>query len=224
VFGPRHKRILTTQSIYSEDQVAVVGNLRMDLFGPVDQGAESSPAPYEFGAPGDIRLLYSCNYPRDEEFLDLVAQLAVSRMPVFLIIKMHPHGGDSPEVYEAICRASGFDRFRIVTEEYDLYRLLRSVDIHIAYSSTVLTEATLLRVPNITLAAGGFIGDPQHISVNLRDFASLDEAMVAARRLPARADAYEAFAAAYAYRLDGQAGNRAAEIILRDIGIAPARA
>ncbi len=165
VFGAWERRLLTSASVYREDEVRVGGSPRLDLVAPepVDREAVRS----ELGiAPGDRMIVISgtwgTTYRRFHYPLSL-ARLFDRPIPrAHVVVKLHPgEPDDGPyrAVIEGVAAARGFDPPPItVVRTVDLYRLLGAADAHLGVHSTVLTEAVVTGTPNLladTLAGAG---------------------------------------------------------------------
>lgn len=168
VFGRWERRLLTSESVYRDDEVLVGGSPRLDLIspGPVDREAVRA----ELGvAPGDRLVVISgtwgTTYRRFHYPLSL-ARLMDRPLPrVHLVIKLHPgESDDGPyrAVIEGVAAAGGFQSPPItVVRTIDLYRLLSAADAHLGVHSTVLTEAVAAGTPNLladTLAGADLLG------------------------------------------------------------------
>ena len=168
VFGRWERRLLTSESVYHDDEVLVGGSPRLDLVGPgpVDREAIRQ----ELGvAPGDRLVVISgtwgTTYRRFHYPLSL-ARLTDRPLPrVHLVVKLHPgEPDDGPyrAVIEGVAAAGGFEPPPVtVVRTIDLYRLLSAADAHLGVHSTVLTEAVAAGTPNLladTLAGADLLG------------------------------------------------------------------
>jgi hypothetical protein len=156
LFGEWERRLLTTSSVYRDDELVVGGSPRLDLVHPdaVDRDAVRS----DLGiAPGDRMVVVSGTWgPLYRRFYFPIALAALFDRPmprVHVVIKLHPSETDEGPyraVIEGVARAGGFAPPPIsVVQRIDLYRLLAAADAHLGIHSTVLTEAVATGTPNL---------------------------------------------------------------------------
>jgi hypothetical protein len=168
VFGRWERRLLTSASVYREDEVLVGGSPRLDLVAPEPVDRETVRA--ELGvASGDRLVVISGTWgttDRRFRYPITLARLIDRPLPrIHLVIKLHPREPDDGpyrEVIEGVAAARGFQAPPItVVRTIDLYRLLGAADAHLGIHSTVLTEAVAAGTPNLladTLAGADLLG------------------------------------------------------------------
>ena len=156
VFGHWEQRLLTTASVYREDEVTVGGSPRLDLVSPAH--SDRAVIRDELGvAPGDRLVLISGTWgttDRRFRYPISLARLIDRPLPrVHLGVKLHPGEPDEGPyraLVEGVAAARGFAPPPItVVRTIDLYRLLGASDAHIGIHSTVLTEAVAAGTPNL---------------------------------------------------------------------------
>ena len=238
VFGEYEARLLTGESVYRPDEVAVSGSPRLDLAGPetrdpAERDRTRAAVRRELGvAHGDRLVVVSTTAAAVLTRFGVMP--ALGRLfdhplrNVHLVVKLHPAEADGTRyerLIEGIATARGMPAPPLtVVKAIDLYGLLRAADAHLGSYSTVLTEATVLGTPNLLAAAdaGGDLldyaaaGVARPVSDGADFLRALDEASgpesVAART------ARDAFVAQH-FR-PGPAGPRIAEDLRALIGSA----
>jgi hypothetical protein len=216
VFGEYESRLLTEDSVYRSDEVAVTGSPRLDLVQDPALAARTAnrdEVRRELGvADGDRLVVVSTTAAAVLTRFGVIP--ALGRLfdhpltNVHLVIKLHPAETDGTR-YERLIEGIAAARGRpappvTVVKSIDLYRLLAAADAHLGSYSTVLTEATVLGTPNLLAAAdaGGDLLDyaAARVARPVSDGAdlvrSLDE-LVAERGDPATVAARQAFVAAH---------------------------
>ena len=188
-FGPWERRLLTSASVYRDDEVRVGGSPRLDMVAPQpDRDAVRA----ELGvAPGDRLVVVSGTWGttfRRFHYPLSLARLIDRAMPgVHLVVKLHPSEPDEGpyrRVIEGVATARGFEAPPItVVRTVDLYRLLASADAHLGISSTVLTEAVATGTPNLladTFAGADLLGYlPARVALPVRTGADVLAALEA---------------------------------------------
>ena len=168
VYGDWERTLLTTQSVYRDDEVRVGGSPRLDLFQPgaVDRAAVRR----ELGiADGDRLVVLSGTWgPLYRRFHYPIALAHLFCRPVervHLVVKLHPSERDEGpyrQIIEGLASAGGFAAPPVTTvQSIDLYRLLAAADAHLGIHSTVLTEAVSTGTPNLladVLTASDLLG------------------------------------------------------------------
>jgi hypothetical protein len=168
VYGEWERDLLTTQSVYRDDEVKVGGSPRLDLVqqGEVDREAIRR----ELGvADGDRMVVLSGTWgQRYRRFHYAIALAHLFCRPidrVHLVVKLHPSERDEGpyrEIIEGLASAGGFAAPPVtIVQSIDLYRLLAAADAHLGIHSTVLTEAVSTGTPNLladVLAASDLLG------------------------------------------------------------------
>jgi hypothetical protein len=165
VYGRWERDLLVHGSVYRDDEVAIGGSPRHDLYRP--EAIDREAVRTEYGiAPGDLLLVLSGTYGdiyRRFHYPAVLARVFDRPMPgVHLVVKQHPaevDEGPYRAVIEGVAAAGGFAPLPItVVRDVDLYRLLASADAHLGIHSTVLTEAVFVGTPNL-MGAGVCGGD-----------------------------------------------------------------
>lgn len=168
VYGDWERALLTTQSVYRDDEVRVGGSPRLDLVttGAVDREAVRR----ELGiADGDRLVVLSGTWgPMYRRFHYPIALAHLFCRPierVHLVVKLHPSERDEGpyrQIIEGLASAGGFAAPPVTTvQSIDLYRLLAAADAHLGIHSTVLTEAVATGTPNLladVLVASDLLG------------------------------------------------------------------
>ncbi len=162
VFGDYEKRILTTESVYEEERVHVVGNPRMinNLLaaGVYDIGTIRN----KLRVPRQKKILtfFSSGSYEGFDVLDKKAALfsdaAALQQEYFLVVKLHPAETDFRQ-YHKEARRNGFKEY-MVTRDFDTYALLYTSDIVLGMISTVLSEAVAF-LKNIVIYSNNVVGD-----------------------------------------------------------------
>ena len=167
VFGEYEGRLLTSASVYREDEVVVSGSPRLDLVAdrepePAVRAATRAAVRRELGvAEGDRLVAVSTTAAAVLTRFGVIpalGRLFDGPLPnVHLVIKLHPAETDGTR-YEQLIQGIATARGRpgpplTVVKAIDLYRLLAATDAHLGSFSTVLTEATVLGTPNLLAAA-----------------------------------------------------------------------
>lgn len=168
VYGQWERDLLTTHSVYRDDEVRVGGSPRLDLVQPGDVDREAVRR--ELGiAEGDRLVVLSGTwgtlYRRFHYPIALAHLLCRPIERIHLVVKLHPSERDEGpyrQVIEGLAAAGGFAPPPItVVQSVDLYRLLAAADAHLGIHSTVLTEAVATGTPNLladVLSASDLLG------------------------------------------------------------------
>lgn len=169
VYGDIEKRILTEESIFSPEQIEVVGNPRIrmykKIFG-VEDGKRDlilfTSQPFEQDGKGTN--YYSTVIPLLKELISAIKE----KYPYYrFVIKLHPR--ESEQIEELYKTALG-DDVSVLMPEASLYDTLMKTFVHITANSTVLYEAAMFGVPTITMQYDQFdvfeIFGPQVIAAN----------------------------------------------------------
>jgi hypothetical protein len=242
IFGAYEAQLLTGDSVYRSDEVAVTGSPRLDLVADPDPDAAGSAAAREavrreLGvAQGDRLVVVSTTAAAVLTRFGVIpalGRLFDHPLPgVHLVVKLHPAETDGTR-YERLIQGIAVARGRpapplTIVKAIDLYRLLAAADAHIGSYSTVLTEATVVGSPNLLAAAdaGGDLLDyvAAGVARPVSDGADLLrelDASVARRRDPAAIAARNAFVEEHF--LAGAAAPRIAADLIGRIGVSPSR-
>jgi glycosyltransferase involved in cell wall biosynthesis len=208
------------------DKIFVTGQPRFDLIGLAKTDKRKIIA--ELGIPENKGIIVLATQPlgtlwteKDrEEFISTVVNALREFPEKQLVIKLHP--GEKLEEYQKML-AEMDDNKAIVCQSIDLYGLLRACDILMTVHSTVALEAMILDKPVIIL---NLAGRPDAMPYAQRGPAlgvykkedlvpmirkALHDPEVGKELKERR----ERFVSEHAYKLDGQATKRVAELIIR---------
>ena len=224
VFGEYERKLILEHGIYGDDALIVTGSPRLDLLSvnrPVTDRARLTEV---LGLPPDVPLVLftSVGGRGDVAARVLVDSLLAGNRPVAVIVKLHPSAELGAECYSTTAAAHGLQHVRVVREQFDLYDLFRSVDVHMSTNSTSLSEAVLFDKPNIMLGTDIFSDTvgylDRDVAVALESYPSLSAAVAdvlegaVGERL---ARGRQAFTAHQYFKLDGQASVRVAAVLER---------
>lgn len=224
LFGEFERRLLTTESVYRDDELRVAGSPRLDLQRRPTNG-ERERLRAELGvAPGDrMVVLTTTNETVIRRFYlpALLAAMVDRPLPrVHLVVKLHPAEREG-EPYRRLVEGLGRVRAFVpppltIVRDVDLYRLLGAADAHLGLYSTVLTEAVVTATPNLvaaTQATSDLVGCvAAGVALPVRDGASLLAALEAIGAGAPRPEARDAFLADhFAF---GRAGQRISDDLL----------
>lgn len=143
VFGNFFKEAMLRFSIWKDEQVVPVGNVRIDRYRKQKENTSAS---------AELRILIPTQWPLFEDSKKLLAELAKISLarPFVFIIKLHPREPASHlGWFEAFVSAN--PRFRLSRNESNLYELFLSADLVIGFDSTALYEAVAMGLPTVTL-------------------------------------------------------------------------
>ena len=143
VFGNFFREAMMRFSIWKEEQVVPVGNVRIDRYRKQKENVSASE---------ELKILIPTQWPLFEDTKKLLAELAKISLarPFVFIIKLHPREPASHlEWFEAFVSAN--PRFRLSRNESNLYELFLSADLVIGFDSTALYEAVAMGLPTVTL-------------------------------------------------------------------------
>lgn len=168
VYGTWERDLLTTRSVYRDDEVRVGGSPRLDLVRP--DAVDREGVRRELGIADDDRMLVLSGtwgqlYRRFHYPIALAHLFCRPIERVHLVVKLHPTERDEGPyraIIEGLASAGGFTPPPItIVQSVDLYRLLAAADAHLGIHSTVLTEAAATGTPNLladVLAASDLLG------------------------------------------------------------------
>jgi glycosyltransferase involved in cell wall biosynthesis len=218
------------------EHLFVIGQPRFDLI--LKQPYDPARVRRELGIPEDKGIIVLATQPmvefflwtekERERFIEVIAGAMKDFPDKRLVIKLHPD--ENMAIYRRILSNIGDDK-TVVCRDTDTYELLNSCDLLITFYSTVALEAMLFNKPVITAnlfgksdifpyaRSGAAIGVYQPaelvpaIKKALYDAAVREELSRKGRE----------FAFEQAYKPDGQASQRGAELILQLVGQAAAK-
>lgn len=229
VFGPAYAETLARLGTPS-NRIRVTGSPLLDR-----TPAPASRSPIretEYAAQGHMRedgyrILFIGGYHTGfssqallYETLAMVLEYAAHRPEIEVVVKLHPAVSSGLWVagYEAALADNRTANVRLVTDE-DVYGLIGWADCVITRGSTVALEAAWSRKPVVLLNA---LGSPTHLPLDAEgvalvassrvEFAHCVEKLRSGLAFPE--DAYQAVERRYAFRLDGGAGRRIADVCM----------
>ena len=215
VWGERWKNLLLHPGNFRPDMVEVIGQVRTDVIFNLQHTEHRVRNGIESDLQNKKMVLFASQPQRDHDLryqagLDVME--ATKDLPdVLLIIKMHPLEND-PEFYKDIAQRTGARNYKIV-QDPDLYLLLDMADIVITCFSTVGTETVYFRKPLVIL---------DHLREDILNYVKegvafqttnakeLQECLtgILSNQLSLNAGVYDRYISEYAYKIDGQAGQR----------------
>ncbi len=159
VYGDIEKRILTEKSIFSPEQIEVIGNPRIRMykkFFGVEDGKRDlilfTSQPFE--QDGSFTNYYGTVIP----FLQTISEfISKNNIGLRLAVKLHPREGN--EALDAYRKA--LPGCELMDRGSDLYGALAGTWLHVTANSTVLFEALEFGVPTVTIALPGY--DPEKL-------------------------------------------------------------
>jgi hypothetical protein len=158
VFGRWERDLLTSASVYRDDEVVVGGSPRLDLAAPGRDLTERHRVREELGVTEDERMIVVSGtwgglYRRFHYPIGLAGLVDRPLPGVHVVVKLHPGERDEGPyraILEGAAAARGVPPPQVsAVQRIDLYRLLNAADAHLGIHSTVLTEAVVTRTPNL---------------------------------------------------------------------------
>jgi glycosyltransferase involved in cell wall biosynthesis len=227
VLSPAAKEWFIRDGIPPE-HLFVIGQPRFDLI--LKQKYNPARLRSELGIPEDKGIIVLATQPmvesylwtekEREKFIKVVAEGMKDFPEKQLVMKLHPD--ENMDIYRQILGNIGDDK-TTVCRDTDTYELLHACDLLITFYSTVALEAMLFNKPVITMNLFGktdiFPFARSGAALGVYQAAELVPAMkkalydAAAREELARKS--REFACEHAYKPDGQASKRGAELILQ---------
>lgn len=208
------------------DKIFVTGQPRFDLIEQSKTDRRKIIA--DLGIPKDKGIVVLATQPlgtlwteKDrEEFVSNVVNAMHEFSEKQLVIKIHP--GENPEEYQKILTGVAGSK-AIVCQSIDLYGLLRACDVLMTVHSTVALEAMIMDKPVIIInlsrrpdampyaQSGAALGVYKKEDIVPAIRKALYDLKVRKELKKSR----DKFVAEHAYKLDGQATKRVAELIIR---------
>ena len=213
---------------FPSDRLYVIGQPRFDLI--QKQPFDPKRLRAELGLPEDKGIIVLATQPMVESFIwtekerEKFIEVVVGAMKDFsekrLVIKLHPD--ENMAVYRQILGKIGDDKI-VLCRDTDTYELLNACDLLITFYSTVALEAMLFRKPVVSVNLFGKADIfPFALSGAALGVSRAEELIPAVRKALYDAAAREElfsksreFAYEHAYKTDGRASERGAELILR---------
>jgi len=144
VFGEFHKKILTANGFWNDNEIVVIGSKRVDL----------NRSRYKNVDTPDISmtLLLPTQWTVFEEMKTVVKALIPNlKDGARIILKMHPL--ENPvhiAGYEDLVKSSG-GKLEIAEKEADIFQLINECRLMIGFDSTVLLESITFGKPAVTI-------------------------------------------------------------------------
>ena len=148
LWGDFWKNILINHSIYSDNQLEVVGQVRTDIIPKLKSITKSG---YVSDSDKEKTIIFYPSQPlhsREKLALDLF-NYAKDKEDVVVYIKPHPMEFDCADFYNKLAIKLGVDNIEIIND--DLFLMLSYSDIVVIYNSTVGAEAAYFMKPVIVL-------------------------------------------------------------------------
>lgn len=224
VFGDYYREILTKESIYTESQVEVTGQSRLDFLSKRPEQTQDTTLPH---LPRDKRIMLFTSQPPIEQMAASLLMEGLSQLgdDYFLVIKLHPgESEDLAEPYYQAAREYKVENFMVV-KQVDLYGLLVLCDLHISVASTVLSEAVVFGKPNLIITTPGSVDAgrwrEQGVALYISDFVNFREAVETVLGDKETADGFhkarEGYVQRHYYRMDGRASERICNLIVSQV-------
>jgi hypothetical protein len=218
VYGPFHYNFLTKISAYPASAVVVTGQPRYDkllmankIFSKEDFCAKLGLAPDR-----KIVLVATQPVPMRKAFIESVLKGLKPFPDLQTIVKPHPK--ENSELYEKLIEEEKMGVI-LLPREAETLEALYACDLLVAMSSTVITEATILGKPAVTVRPVGEDSAPFYDEVTLRidlgeDLAPIfRKALYDERTREKLKNAERKFAFNHAYKQDGKATERVVDLI-----------
>ena len=157
VWGERFRRALVEHSAYSEEEVEVTGNPRMDFLVGAQSLLDYKQVYDKYGLDSSRRIVLAAptetigrtQHMAKDRFFDGVVAAARAQPETQWVVKLKP-GADSKSNYRR--RLSEMGGADLVLTEDDLYSLLLAADVVVTPPSSIAIEALLMRKPVIYIA------------------------------------------------------------------------
>jgi UDP-N-acetylglucosamine 2-epimerase len=218
VYGPFHYNFLTKISDYPAKTVEVTGQPRYDKLLMANRIFSREKFCTKLGLVADrkIVLVATQPVPMRKAFIESVLK-GLSLFPdVQTIIKPHPK--ENAELYKKLIKKEKM-KITLLPREAETLEALYACDLLVAMSSTVITEATILRKPAVTVMSIDEDPAPFYDEVTLRidlgqDLASIfKKALYDEKTKEKLKNAERKFAFNHAYQQDGKATERVVDLI-----------
>ena len=218
VYGPFYYDILTKMSAYPPSSVLVAGQPRYDKLVMANKifSREEFCAKLRLDSLRKIVLVATQRVPMRKVFIESVLRGLRPFPDAQTIIKPHPR--ENSELYEKLLEKEKM-RIVLLPKESETLEALYACDLLVAMSSTVITEATILRKPAVTVRPVGEDPTPYYNEVTLRIDLGEDLAPIIRKALydektrEKLRKAEEKFAFYHAYKQDGEATERVVNLI-----------
>lgn len=230
VFGPHYKDILTQLSAYPEESIVVTGSPGFDILDTIKKQCSRESILKEYGIdPGKKVVLWTtqCLVLSDEENiknLRAVREAADKLNDVVMVVKQHPREEKKhTQMIKRYLNPTG-KNIVLVRQTADARYLIYACDVMITKFSTTATEALALDKPVIILNLGG---EPDLIKyveegAALGVYKGEDLGAAVTRLLKDDTELVEKrkrYIHQHLYKNDGQATQRAAEVIRQTLGV-----
>ena len=218
VYGPFHYNFLTRESAYPESAVVVTGQPRYDKMAMADKIFSKEKFCAKWGLNPRRKIVLVATQPlrmRKAFFRGVLRGLKL--LPeVQTIIKPHPR--ENSELYEKLIEQEKMGII-LLPKRSETLEALYACDVLVAMSSTVITEATILRKPAVTVRPTRGDPAPYYNEVTLRvdlgeDLAPLVRKALYDEKTREKLKKEERkFAFNHTYKLDGKATERVVNLI-----------
>jgi len=166
VFGPYFKKFLLENSIWQEEEVIPVGNIRIDMYRSTNKTMV-----------GSTKIVIPTQWTYFNETIALLNKLLSypATDPLEIIIKPHPREPQKHiEAFTVL--ASQNKSLAVANAEESIYELFRNCNLVIGFDSTSLYESVALGIPTVTMTT--------RISTRgIHTFGNQDELLLKAIRL-----------------------------------------
>ncbi|MDH5770936.1 MAG: UDP-N-acetylglucosamine 2-epimerase [Candidatus Bathyarchaeota archaeon] len=218
VYGPFHYNFLTKISAYPSSAVAVTGQPRYDRLLMANRifSREEFCAKLGLDPHRKIVLVATQKVPIRKAFIESVLKGLRPFSDVQTIVKPHPK--ENIELYEKLIEEEKM-RVVLLPKESETLEALYACDLLVAMSSTVITEATILRKPSVTVRSIDEDPAPFYDEVTLRIDLGEDLAPIFRKALydektrEKLKKAERKFAFNHTYKQDGKATERVVDLI-----------
>jgi hypothetical protein len=215
VYGQYDYDLLTKISAYSSNSVVITGQPRYDILAVANRVYSKEKFCSRLNLEPERKIILVA--PEGEAFLRNVLR-ALKNFP-YLQIVVKPHPGEKEEPYKNVVKEENV-RAILLSRKAETFEALYACDLLVAGFSTVVTEATILGKPSVTVRLGEREDPtPYHKEVTLRVYR--DENLVPAIRKALYDEktreklrkAGNKFVSEHVYKQDGKATERVTSLI-----------
>ena len=221
VYGRYYYDLLTQNSAYPTGNVVITGQPRYDVLAEADRlyNKEEFCRRLNLNSDGNIVLIATQNLPspEGEEFLRRILRALKDLPHVQIVLKPHPK--EERERYSDIAKEENVN-VTTLSREADTFEALYNCDLLIAGFSTVITEATILGKPCVTVHIGMKEDPtPYYRDVTLRVyreedlFSTIRKVLYDEKTRRKLRKAREEFVYQHVYKPDGRATERVIDLI-----------
>jgi len=221
VYGRYYYGLLTEMSAYPYSAVVITGQPRYDMLAVADRffNREKFFGRLNLDPDRNIVLVATQNLPIPdaEAFLRKILR-ALKKFPDLQIV-VKPHPREKGERYNKVMREENVSAI-ILSRKADTFEALYNCDLLIAGFSTVITEATILGKPSVTVHMGKKEDPaPYYKDITLRIYREGDlapairQALYDEKTREKLRNARKKFLYQHAYKADGRATERVTDLI-----------